>query len=70
MANNRKEKFRVEIFYDNGWCQWSAHLNNENAFINAETIRNSRKIDTRVIYKGNIVMFYEKSGGSVGDLRT
>jgi hypothetical protein len=48
-------KCRVELFTDNEWHRWSTHKNEENAIFNAEVISKSRKVDVRVIYKGEIV---------------
>jgi hypothetical protein len=48
-------KYRVELFTDNEWHRWSTHKNEENAIFNAEVISKSRKVDVRVIFKGEIV---------------
>jgi len=51
-------KHRVEIFEDNHWKVKSRHMKESDAVFKAYRIHQSRKIDTRVVYKGQIVVAY------------
>jgi len=55
-------KHRVEIFQDNHWKIKSRHMKESDAVFKAYAIFKGREIDTRVIYKGQIVVAYYTGG--------